>query len=336
MLHIRPSANFSRLNGNAIVYAALVLSRVRERIIWAKCGRPGLSGEKGRVAKKKDTETGPLLIRDTEALRETVTDWRSEGHRVAVVPTMGALHDGHLTLVRQGLKLAKRVVVTIFINPKQFAANEDLGRYPRDEEGDLTKLAEAGANLVYAPMPEDIYGVSFATTVHLEGPAKAGLEDKYRPHFFDGVATVVAKLFCRVNADYAMFGEKDYQQLLVVRQMAHDLDIPIKVVGVPTVREPDGLAMSSRNVYLSRSERQLAAALPRLLAQAAEKIRDGTPPSRASAAARRSLTTLGFAVDYVTARNAETLALPISREEDLRILAAVRLGTTRLIDNVAV
>jgi pantoate--beta-alanine ligase len=278
----------------------------------------------------------PGLIRDLDELRAQVADWHAEGDKVAVVPTMGALHEGHLKLVREGRKRAARTVVTIFINPKQFAAHEDLDRYPRDEDGDLAKLGQVGADLVYAPSPEDVYAPGFATAIHMEGPARVGLEDKFRPHFFDGVATVVAKLFCRTGADFAMFGEKDYQQLLVVRRMAKDLDIPIEVVGVPTVREGDGLAMSSRNLYLGRAERQQAAALPRALLQAAEKIRAGAEPSRATGAARRSLTTLGFRVDYVTARNAETLAFPEAPGEPLRILAAAWLGKTRLIDNVGV
>jgi pantoate--beta-alanine ligase len=278
----------------------------------------------------------PELIRDLAALRARVAEWHGAGEKVAVIPTMGALHDGHLTLVSEGRKRAERTIVTIFVNPKQFAPTEDLDRYPRDEMGDLAKLGTVGADLVYAPPPGEVYAPGFATTVKMEGPAKAGLEDKFRPHFFDGVATVVAKLFCRTGADFAMFGEKDYQQLLVVRRMAKDLDIPIEVVGIPTVREADGLAMSSRNRYLSRAERHQAATLPRLLMQAAEKIRLGSDASRATGAASRSLTTLGFKVDYVTARNADTLAFPEGPHEPLRILAAAWLGTTRLIDNVGV
>lgn len=278
----------------------------------------------------------PELIRDLVALRAQVADWHRAGEKVAVVPTMGALHDGHLTLVREGKERAQRTIVTIFVNPMQFAPNEDLDRYPRDEAGDLAKLAAVGADVVYAPPPGDVYAPGFATAIKMEGPAKAGLEDKFRPHFFDGVAIVVAKLFCRTGADFAMFGEKDYQQLLVVRRMAKDLDIPIEVVGIPTVREADGLAMSSRNRYLSRAERHQAASLARTLLQAADKIRLGGDASRATAAASRSLTTLGFKVDYVTARNAETLAFPESGNEPLRILAAAWLGKTRLIDNVGV
>ncbi|MFO1033146.1 MAG: pantoate--beta-alanine ligase [Hyphomicrobiales bacterium] len=269
-------------------------------------------------------------------LRDVTAQWRAEGRRWAVVPTMGALHEGHITLVREALKRTDHVIATIFVNPKQFAAHEDLGRYPRDEEGDLAKLNDAGCTLVYLPRVEDLYPAGFCTTVNLEGPAKAGLEDKFRPHFFGGVATVVAKLFIQTGASWAFFGEKDYQQLMVVTQMAHDLDLPTEVVGVPTIREEDGLAMSSRNRYLSKHERHQSTAIIRALQTAAEKIRAGGDPQTATKAAARSLTTLGFTVDYVSARNARTLAVPESRDEPLRLLAAAWLGKTRLIDNIAV
>ncbi|MFN0192482.1 MAG: pantoate--beta-alanine ligase [Aestuariivirga sp.] len=278
----------------------------------------------------------PEIVRTIFALRQAVASWRAENHKVAVVPTMGALHEGHLTLVREAAQHAGRVIVTIFVNPKQFAANEDLSRYPRDEESDLAMLDATGANLVFSPDLEEIYADDFATQVLVAGPAKAGLEDKYRPQFFTGVATVVAKLFIQSGADYAMFGEKDYQQLCVVRRMARDLDIPIQVLGVPTVREADGLAMSSRNRYLSKAERHQAAAINKTLAQAATKIKSGGNIALATRAASRSLTTLGFKVDYVTARNAETLAVPREKGEPLRLLAAAWLGSTRLIDNIAV
>ena len=276
------------------------------------------------------------IVRNILDLRKETAGWRAEGLTYAVVPTMGALHEGHVTLVKEGLKHADRVLTTIFVNPKQFAAHEDLGRYPRTEAADVAKLAEAGAHLVFAPGPEDIYPPGFATSVVMAGPAKVGLEDKYRPQFFDGVATVVAKLFTQSGADFAMFGEKDYQQLMVVTRMARDLDLPIKVIGVPTVREASGLAMSSRNAYLSKAEHHQAAELHQRLVNAARKINAGQKPSRATAAARRSLALLGFKVDYVAARNAETLALPKSPDEPLRLLAAAWLGTTRLIDNIAV
>jgi pantoate--beta-alanine ligase len=276
------------------------------------------------------------IVRNILDLRKETASWRAKGMASAVVPTMGALHAGHLTLVREGLKRADRVVATIFVNPRQFAASEDLGRYPRTEASDVAQLEEAGVNLVFAPAPDEVYPPGFSTSVVMGGPAKAGLEDKFRPHFFDGVATVVAKLFTQSAADFAMFGEKDYQQLLVVRRMARDLDLPIEVVGVPTVREESGLALSSRNAYLSKAERHQAASLLRTLTQAAVKIRAGQKPSRVTAAARRSLTTRGFRVDYVAARNADTLALPRAADESIRLLVAAWLGSTRLIDNIAV
>jgi pantoate--beta-alanine ligase len=276
------------------------------------------------------------IIRNLTSLRRETAQWKIQGLSYAVVPTMGALHEGHLDLVREGFKRADRVVVTIFVNPKQFGAKEDLSRYPRDEDGDLEKLKAENVSLVYAPTPDNIYPQGYSTTVHMEGPAKAGLEDKFRPHFFDGVATIVSKLFIQTGANYAMFGEKDYQQLQVVTRMAKDLDIPIDVIGVETRRQDDGLAMSSRNRYLSKTERLLATAIYKNLAQAAEKIRSGANQQTATRAASRSLTTLGFKVDYVTARNAETLAVPTSANEPLRLIAAAWLGKTRLIDNIAV
>jgi pantoate--beta-alanine ligase len=278
----------------------------------------------------------PPIIRTVAELRNTVSAWHGEGRRVAVVPTMGALHEGHLTLVREAFQHADKVITTIFVNPKQFAATEDLGRYPRTEEQDVEMLAAESVDCVYAPAATEIYGANFATTVLMAGPALAGLEDKFRPQFFDGVATVVAKLFIQSQADVALFGEKDYQQLLTVRQMARDLDLSIDVIGVPTVRDDDGMAKSSRNRYLTKHERHQATAIIRSLEQAADKIRAGTDPQSATKAAARSLTTLGFKVDYVSARNAETLAVPLDNTEPLRILAAAWLGTTRLIDNIAV
>lgn len=278
----------------------------------------------------------PPLVRGVQELRQHVAQWRHKGLKVAVVPTMGALHEGHLTLVRRGFEKADRVITTIFVNPKQFAAHEDLSRYPRDEAGDLVKLATVGTSLVYAPAHEDIYAQGFSTTVHVEGPAKAGLEDQFRPQFFDGVATVVAKLFSQTAANFAMFGEKDYQQLKVVTCMARDLNLPIEVVGVPTIREVDGLAMSSRNAFLSGNERADAIAIFRALSTAALHIRDDGKIEDAVAKAAQTLTVQGFKVDYVAARNAETLAVPQSASEPVRLLAAAWLGKTRLIDNISV
>ena len=278
----------------------------------------------------------PRIVRSVQALRRETAAWRINGHRYAVVPTMGALHNGHLALVDEGLKRADRVIVTIFVNPKQFGVNEDLSRYPRDEDGDTAMLARAGCHLIFAPPLDEVYGDGFATTVSLAGPAKAGLEDRFRPQFFDGVATIVAKLFIQTAADYAMFGEKDYQQLKVVTRMASDLDLAIEVIGIPTIREDDGLAMSSRNRYLSKAERGQATAIYRALTIAATKIRAGADPQSATRSAARALGVQGFKIDYVTARNAETLAHPESRAEPLRLIAAAWLGKTRLIDNIAV
>lgn len=274
------------------------------------------------------------IVRTIAELRDVTGGWRKAGLKSAVVPTMGALHEGHLTLVREGLKHADRAVATLFVNPKQFAANEDLGRYPRDEAGDAAKLEGAGAHLLYAPAPEVMYPAGFASTVSLSGPAAAGLEDRFRPEFFAGVATVVAKLFNQCQCDFAMFGEKDYQQLQVVKQMAADLDIPVKVVPVPTIREADGLAMSSRNAYLNAEERQQAVAIYRALTSAAEAIRNGKAPDEAAANAAASLTS--FRVDYVEARNAGNLARVEKFDQPVRLLAAAWLGKTRLIDNIAV
>jgi pantoate--beta-alanine ligase len=211
-----------------------------------------------------------------------------------------------------------------------------LGTYPRDEAGDVAKLASVGTSVVFAPTDEAVYPAGFATSIHIEGPAKAGLEDAFRPHFFDGVATVVTKLFTQTAADYAMFGEKDYQQLKVVSRMTRDLDLPIEIVGVPIMREADGLAMSSRNVYLSAAERHVATSIFRALNEAAVMIRGGATPTLAEQHAAGLLTAQGFKVDYVAARHAETLAKPMGGNEPLRLLAAAWQGKTRLIDNIAV
>jgi len=250
---------------------------------------------------------------------------------------MGALHNGHLRLVEMGLRTADRVVVTIFVNPQQFAPGEDLDAYPRTEKADVEKLRAAGAHLVYAPALLEMYPEGFCTSVSLAGPAKAGLEDKHRPHFFDGVATVVAKLFIAAGCDYAMFGEKDFQQLKVVTKMARDLSIPTGVIGVPTVRADDGLALSSRNQYLSDKERVIAPSLHQALQEVATDVRAGKNISRSCTAARKRLKEAGFKTDYLEVRVAETLApVKSSSEAELRILAACWLGKTRLIDNIAV
>jgi pantoate--beta-alanine ligase len=283
---------------------------------------------------------GILVAKTVAELRETVGGWRGKGARVALVPTMGALHEGHLELVRQGAAQAGssgRVVVSIFVNPAQFAPHEDFDRYPRAFEADAAKLeTTGGAHLIYAPSVREMYPEGFATRVLVNGPA-AGLESDFRPHFFGGVATVVAKLFTQCRPDIAMFGEKDYQQLLVVRRMARDLDLGVEVVGVPIVREADGLAMSSRNGYLSPEERNVAGQLNRALANVAKRAREGVSIPVAEAEGNAALLGAGFQrVDYVAVRDAETLAMLRDVSRPARVLAAAWLGKTRLIDNVAV
>lgn len=281
--------------------------------------------------------TGIEIAETVADLRTRVAAWRASGDTVAIVPTMGALHRGHLALVARARAEASRVLVSIFVNPTQFAPNEDFSRYPRTFDADRAALQEAGADLIYAPDAADMYPDGFATTIALAGPAAAGLEDRFRPTHFAGVATVVAKLFTRATPDIAVFGEKDYQQLQVVTRMAADLDLPVRVLGEPTVREPDGTALSSRNRYLAPAERATAPVLHRALTQAAEAIRAGAPIADTLDAARRMVTEAGFVLDYLEARHAATLA-PVSRREDgpLRLLVAAGLGATRLIDNLAV
>jgi pantoate--beta-alanine ligase len=248
---------------------------------------------------------------------------------------MGALHRGHLALVQQARRRAGRVVVSIFVNPTQFAPHEDFGSYPRVFAGDLKALSAAKADLVWAPSAEVMYPDGFATWIEPQGPAKAGLEDKFRPHFFGGVATVVAKLFTQIAPDFALFGEKDYQQLRVVTQMAKDLDLPLKVIGIPTVREKDGLALSSRNAYLSAAERATAPLLYRVLKTSAARIRQGEPIEMVLEEGRAEIERAGFAVDYLEARHALTLAPVASRKEGpIRLLVAAKMGKTRLIDNL--
>jgi pantoate--beta-alanine ligase len=278
----------------------------------------------------------PPIIRTIAELRQASRRWRADGLRSAIVPTMGGLHAGHLALVAAGRERADRVVVSIFVNPKQFGPKEDLSRYPRNEQADIEALAGSGAHLVFAPAVDEMYPKNFTTSVTVGGPADAGLEDKIRPHFFAGVATVVARLLGAAETDFAMFGEKDYQQLLVVTRLARDLGLAVEIAPVPTIREADGLAMSSRNAYLSARQRQTAALLFNCLDATAQAIRAGTTTAKATAAARRRLTAGGFAIDYVAVRDADTLAASTSSSARLRLLAAARLGKVRLIDNVPV
>jgi pantoate--beta-alanine ligase len=279
----------------------------------------------------------PDIVRSVDALRRATASYRRRSETVGLVPTMGALHDGHVALVERAHREADRTLVSIFVNPTQFAATEDLSRYPRTEEADLRRLELARADLVFIPSPEEMYPPGFSTTVSLSGPAKAGLEDVFRPSHFDGVATVVAKLFTQSGADVAVFGEKDYQQLLVVRQMAQDLDLGTRVVGHDTVREADGLALSSRNRFLSQQERLEAPLLHRTLTACANLIRASRPVGIALSEGREVIRRAGFKLDYLEARDARTLQ-PLGDQPgtQVRLLVAARLGTTRLIDNIEV
>ncbi|MES2442174.1 MAG: pantoate--beta-alanine ligase [Pseudomonadota bacterium] len=273
-------------------------------------------------------------IRDLAALRNAVSGFRTAGERVALVPTMGALHAGHMALVDAAKRQADRVVVSIFVNPKQFGPNEDLAQYPRKEMADSAMLSKAGVDLLWLPPVEAMYPAGFATNVSVSGVSD-GLDGAARPGHFDGVATVVAKLFNQVRPDVALFGEKDFQQLAVVRRMAVDLDMGLEVVGVATRRDDDGLALSSRNAYLAPEDRARAVTLPRALGVAERSIAKGGDPDAALAQARESLTAAGFAVDYVALVDAETLGDP-APGRPLRLLAAARIGGTRLIDNIPV
>jgi pantoate--beta-alanine ligase len=276
-------------------------------------------------------------IRRLAELREAVARFRAEGASVALVPTMGALHAGHMALIEAARRPGQRVVASIFVNPRQFGANEDLSRYPRREGADARMLAEAGCDLLWAPEVEEMYPDGFATTVSVSGVSE-GLDGAARPGHFDGVATVVAKLFGQVRPDQAFFGEKDFQQLAVVRRMVVDLDLDlgIEVVGVPTQRDDDGLALSSRNIYLDEGERARAVALPRALGEAARAIERGNDPQVALAEARTALIAAGFDVDYLALADAETLSLDPDSSRPRRLLAAARIGSTRLIDNLAI
>jgi pantoate--beta-alanine ligase len=279
----------------------------------------------------------PKILRSLPSLRRALEPYKKAGASIALVPTMGALHRGHMALVREARRRAKRVVVSIFVNPTQFAPHEDFASYPRNFATDLKALRMENVDAVWAPAVEAMYPDGFATRLAPEGPAKAGLEDEYRPHFFGGVATVVAKLFTQVSPDFAFFGQKDYQQLRVVTQMAKDFDLPVKVIGVPTVREPDGLALSSRNVYLSSAERAVAPMLYKVLKGCASRIKSGEKIDRVLNVGRIEVDLAGFALDYLEARHALTLAPVVSlKEGPIRLLIAARLGKTRLIDNVAV
>lgn len=275
-------------------------------------------------------------IRQLESLRETIASLRGAGARIALVPTMGALHAGHIALIEAAKLVADSVVASIFVNPLQFAPGEDLARYPRRELQDARMLADAGCALLWMPGVDDMYPAGFASSISVGGVSE-GLDGAARPGHFDGVATVVAKLFNQVGPDIALFGEKDFQQLAVIRRMVTDLNLPIEIVGVPTQRDDDGLALSSRNIYLAPEDRARAVALPRALGVAARVISQGGDAASAVATARDALLAGGFdSVDYVELVDAETLTPMPDPARPRRLLAAARIAGTRLIDNIAV
>jgi pantoate--beta-alanine ligase len=273
-------------------------------------------------------------VRTVADLRKHIALWRKGEVRVGLVPTMGALHQGHMALVEAARAECDRIVASIFVNPKQFAPTEDLGSYPRREAADLEMLRSAEVDLVFFPAVDEMYPPDFATLVRVSGLTE-GLCGAHRSGHFDGVTTVVTKLLIQALPDIAYFGEKDYQQLTVVRRLARDLDIPVRIAGVPTVREPDGLALSSRNVYLSAEERRIAPNLARVLRSiAAVLAQDPNAVAQEIAHGSAALQQAGFAVEYLEIREAESLAVTSEVTASSRVFAAVRLGTTRLIDNM--
>jgi pantoate--beta-alanine ligase len=276
------------------------------------------------------------VVRHYQQLRAEVQRWRASGKTVALVPTMGALHEGHLSLVRLARQHAKRVVVSLFVNPTQFGPKEDFTAYPRDEQGDWAKLAGAKTDLLYAPQVDEMYGEDFSTRVEVIG-LTGGLEGASRPHHFAGVTTVVTKLFLQCLPDVALFGEKDFQQLLVIKQLVRDLNFPITIIPGPTVRAPDGLALSSRNAYLTPADRNLAPHFHAVLQDVAMEVSSGRPVHEAVFIARDRLEGSGFRVDYIEVRDAETF-LPVEGAiaSPARVLGAVFLGKVRLLDNVPV
>ena len=274
-------------------------------------------------------------VRDLTGLRDAVAAFRAEGATIALVPTMGALHAGHMALVEAARRPGTKVIASIFVNPRQFGPNEDLARYPRREAADARLLAEGGCDLLWLPPVEAMYPDGFATNISVSGVSD-GLDGAARPGHFDGVATVVTKLFNQTGADIAYFGEKDFQQLAVIRRFVADLDMAVEIVGVPTQRDDDGLALSSRNIYLDDEQRAKAVALPRALGVAARAIGRGDDAEAALAEARATLIAAGFEVDYVTLADAETLSDSPAADRPRRLLAAARMGATRLIDNIAI
>ncbi len=276
-----------------------------------------------------------VIARTIADLRAHVAAWKQAGERVALVPTMGALHAGHIALTQHMRAQSPRVIVSIFVNPTQFAPHEDFSKYPRTFEADVEKLTAAGVDLVYAPTAEQMYPQGFATTIALNGPALADLEDRFRPTHFAGVATIVAKLFTQAAPHVAIFGQKDYQQLAVIARMTRDLDLPVQVIGMETVRESDGLALSSRNVYLSAEHRALAPVLHTTMQACTQRIAAGEAFESVLDAGRSAITKAGFALDYLELRDADNLGAADSAQK-LRLLVAARIGATRLIDNIDV
>jgi pantoate--beta-alanine ligase len=282
------------------------------------------------------SETPLPVVRTVADLRAVVAGWKAAGERVAMIPTMGALHSGHLSLIALGRQKADRTVASIFVNPAQFAPHEDFDAYPRGEAEDAAKLAEAGCDLLFAPNAREMYPDGFATTVNVATGVSEPLEGASRPHFFGGVATVVAKLLIQCGPDMAIFGEKDYQQLLVIKRMARDLDLPVEILGGPTAREADGLALSSRNAYLSPEERAAARALPAAMRYAVAALKDGGEIIDVEGAVMASLTGAGFRqIDYVEVRDGATLERlgPGPATAGARVFVAAWMGRTRLIDN---
>ena len=274
-------------------------------------------------------------VRRVNDLRARVAAWRKDGLSVGLVPTMGALHEGHFSLVRRSVASLDRTIVTLFVNPRQFGPNEDFGAYPRNEAADAAALERQGAHVLFAPGVDEMYPAGAVTTVSVPGIGDI-LEGAFRPGFFTGVATVVTKLLIQAAPDVAFFGQKDYQQLSVITRMAADLDLAVKIEGCPIVREPDGLALSSRNVYLSTAERKIAPTLNRVLNEVAAKVRAKGSSAEAEAAGARSLLDAGFhKVDYITVRDAKSLEPITDATAPARVLAACWLGRTRLIDNIA-
>jgi pantoate--beta-alanine ligase len=284
-------------------------------------------------------KTPPVVVRTVADLRAHVATWRHAGETVGLVPTMGALHEGHLSLARLARSRADRVVVSIFVNPTQFAPHEDLDAYPRREAADIAALAAEPCDLVFAPTAEEMYPRGFATAITVAG-VSAPMDGAARPHHFGGVATVVAKLLIQCAPDVAVFGEKDYQQLQVIRRLTIDLNLPVEIVGAPIIRDADGLALSSRNAYLSEQERPIAGRLNVIMKEAVEALRRGATIAQVEAQGLAALVAAGFnSVDYFDIRDAATLAaltVVPSTEGAARVFVAARIGKTRLIDNMAV